>query len=1089
MLGSRRIKRKFNGCLNNLESDKRMDYKIKLIEGRFPCQQVGAETKRERGASSALPPLYFLHVWWARRPLTPCRAAVLGSILSANTNPEIFLRDLGIVKKQVIIGSSAWTLIGKNLELVKDDSENEYIPYSATFQKAFDKECERRTSVRETISILIKTYPEFSENTILRRWLQENTPLSTQELRKCTFPVVTVPADPAHINDRIAFANDSKVVRALGHPIRFDPEDSYGYGRAYETPIKPIISNVTVLDPTAGGGSIPFEALRLGCKVIANDLNPVATIIEKATIEYPAKYGKELLQQIEYYGNILVDQVRNTTTPYYYFAPLDETAQKKLKAMCFGDKSLFDKLNVPEYDQTGLLYCRTVTCPNCGNRAPLLNSFALQKKDDGWAVRPEIYLEGNDKKIRFIPYRLRNGRGPNGEDPEVGTVKRGTGTCIHCRQAISSDEIKRQAQGKSEYGTWSDELYCVVAVREQPKLDKDGKPMRYTSGSNKGKIRMEKVTFFRTPTQGDFNALAKVEKALKDNWAHWDEMGLIPTENIPEGNDMRPVIYGMRRWCDMFTPRQLFATLTSMETLHNMIPEIIKAEGNEKAKAIITYLQFMIDKFYDYNSKQTRWHYSRGALIGTFGRHDFSLKWTFGEMIAAGPHSGLMWGRDQVLDAYKGICDLLGQSRAGNITILNGSAANLSCKDKSVDIICVDPPYYNNVQYAELSDFYYVWEKRSLKDLYPDVFNRRLTNKNDEAVANPVRDGAVDASERKYESLMGEIFAECRRVLKDDGIMTMMFTHKTQEAWETLTRALIENGWIISATFPVDSESSASMHQKDQAAAASSIFLACRKHEMPKREPSIWSGFGGNGVAKQVREAVRQGLDEYSTLHLNAVDEMVASYGCALRVLSENWPVMDGEDFVTPVKAMREASTVVAQYQMMRLTEGRLGVNDVEAEASIALTLFGIYGTGWLPFDDALSLSKSLNIRLENKVAGYRNDGRMIGINAEISRRSSREDEQEGYYAPLISKGSKLRLALPEERNPKRLEFPQSEWDVFHGLIMAYREGDIPVARAYVQKHAEGKELKIVDILKVWADRCDDDNLQKEAERILYGLK
>lgn len=258
---------------------------------------------------------------------------------------------------------------------------------------------------------------------------------------------------------------------------------------------------------------------------------------------------------------------------------------------------------------------------------------------------------------------------------------------------------------------------------------------------------------------------------------------------------------------------------------------------------------------------------------------------------------------------------------------------------------------------------------------------------------------------------------------------------------------------------------------------------------MKNRETAVWSGFGGNGVAHKVRAAVKQGLTNFEPLHLNAVDEMVASYGCALKVLSENWPVIDGEELVSPMKALREASTVVAQYQMTRLTKGRLGVEDVAPEASIALTLFGIYGTGYLPFDDALSLSKSLNIRLENKVAGYHNDGRMIGINDEHRGRASRSDEQEGYFAPLVSKGSKLRLALPEERHLKRLEFPQSEWDILHGAIMAYREGDIPVARAYMQKQAEGKQQEILDIMKVWADGCGSEKLQKEAERILFGLK
>ena len=497
-------------------------------------------------------------------------------------------------------------------------------------------------------------------------------------------------------------------------------------------------------------------------------------------------------------------------------------------------------------------------------------------------------------------------------------------------------------------------------------------------------------------------------------------------------------------------------------------------------------MQYRIDKCLDYNSRQTRWEYTRSVIKGTFGRHDFSLKWTFGEMIFTGAYSGLDWGRDQVADAYRGICRLIDPRTVRPALVLNGSAANMDIADQSVDIICVDPPYYNNVQYAELSDYFYVWQKRTLRELYPDVFSRRLTNKNDEAVANPARDGGAREAEGVYEQRMGEILAECRRVVKDGGILTMMFNHKTQAAWETLTRALIENGWIISSSFPVDSEADVSTHQKGMAAAASSIFLACRKRDLAGREPSVWKGFGGTGVLRELREAVRRSLEDFEPLHLNAVDEMVASYGCALKVLSENWPVLDGDVPVTPVHAMREASTVVAQYQLTRLTRGRLGVEDLEPEAGAVLTLFGICGLASFPFDDALSLSKSLNIRLENKAAGYRSEGRMIGINDE---RSGRGGAAEGYYAPLVKRGSKLRLALPEERNQRRLQEPESEWDILQGMIMAYREGDMPVARAYLQRHAEGCEDKIADILTVWEEKCGSEPLRLVASRIQFGLQ
>src|SRR5690606_34502615 len=176
---------------------------------------------------------------------------------------------------------------------------------------------------------------------------------------------------------------------------------------------------------------------------------------------------------------------------------------------------------------------------------------------------------------------------------------------------------------------------------------------------------------------------------------------LIPTERFPEGNDMRPKIYGMERWCDMFTPRQLLGHLTMVEELNRLKPQILAELGPEKGKAVVTYLQFAIDKGLDYNSKQTRWEYTRGIVKGTFGRHDYSLKWTFGEMIFCGPNSGAAWALSQVLDAYKGIAELvepLRQRLAGNpppVTILHGTAAHLDVPDRSVDLICIDPPYYN----------------------------------------------------------------------------------------------------------------------------------------------------------------------------------------------------------------------------------------------------------------------------------------------------------------------------------------------------------------------------------------------------------
>ncbi len=639
----------------------------------------------------------------------------------------------------------------------------------------------------------------------------------------------------------------------------------------------------------------------------------------------------------------------------------------------------------------------------------------------------------------------------------------------------------------------------MVAVRWEPELDKHGKPKRYKSGPNKGEIRKKKVRFFRAPNERDLKALQDAERRLMEKWPEWEREGLIPTEGIPKGNDMRPIYYGMPRWCDLFTPRQLLGHLTLVEELNRLKSQILNELGPDRGRAVVTYLQFAIDKGVDYNSRQTRWHFTRAVLIGTFGRHDYSLKWTFGEMIFAGPNSGAAWGINQVVDAYLGIAKLaepvhrqMQDGHAIPVKVLNGTAAHIpEISNGSVDLVCLDPPYYDNVQYGELSDFYYVWQRRTLADIYPNVFTRRLVNKKDEAVANPLRDGSPASAKLRYEQLMKEIFLECKRVLKDDGLMTIMFTHKTQDAWEALTRSLIGSDWNITASFPIESEAASSLHQKDMAAAASSVFLACRKRSESNSFPAFWSGLGGQGVQHKIRDAVEQGLTEFANLKLNPVDEMVACYGRALHVLSEQWPVMDGDEEVGPIRAMNEASRVVAENQIKRITSGRLTVTDLDPETAISLTAYGIWGLNSFPFDEALNLSRSLNISLSAKSGGYRIEGNMIGINQEAggNRTRSSSAEENGYHAPLLRSGSKLRLARPEERSTKRLESPQTDWDVLHGLIQSYRESDITGARPYLEKHAKGHEERILDLLDVWATEMVDPELRREAETLHFGLR
>jgi putative DNA methylase len=1066
---------------------------LRLIEKGFPCHQVGAETQRERDTGKAPPPNR-LHVWWARRPLTPSRAAILASLLPADTDPDWFLRQLGIEKHVLEINGQQWTIVGKILEKIeKDDNGKEFLPVDDGVLRLLSKEQERRSENIQTIARLKISNDSLANDPVLLRWESESQPIPQPWPEVGEHQVVeAVAADPAWAKERIESENS--------HGIRTQ-ENKYGYDRAYSVAVNSYSNTqFTVLDPTAGGGSIPFEALRLGHKVIANELNPVATVILHATLEYPAKYGPELGSDIQHWGNILRNKMIEAIVDLFPASELVNEELSRLNQYLNKYPELINGYSKETLD--GFLYCRQVTCPNCGSEAPLLNTCWLSKEAGSqWGVR--IITDGHPQngKVRFETYRAVKGKGPKGDDPDMATVNRGVGTCVHCRQAIDAEEIKCQARGESSLGKWKDRLYCVVAVRFQPKLDSKGKPICYKSGVKAGKIKTEKVRFFRSPNQKDLDALVEAEKRLMDNWDRWEAAGLIPTESIPLGHKTKePLRVGMNRWCDMFTPRQLLGHLTLVEELNRLKPLIIDELGFEKGRAVVTYLQFAIDKGVDYNSRQTRWIAQRGQISGSFGRHDFSLKWTFGEMIFTGPQSGAAWGLSQIVDAYKGISALsfndsssLNNSLKSVVQIINGTAGYMpDVPSKSVDLVCMDPPYYNNVQYAELSDFYYVWQKRTLKDLYC-FFNRRLTNKQDEAVANPDRDGGSTEAKISYERIMGEIFNECYRVTKDSGLMTLMFTHKSQDAWEALTQSLIQHRWIITSAFPVESEFANSQHLMDNASASSSIFLTCRKRIIESTNPALWTGIGGTGVAQKIRDAVTDGLKEFEILKLNPVDEMVASYGRALRVLSQSWPVLDGDEPVGPIRAMNEASRVVSQNHIRRVTGGRLKVEDLTPEAAMALTLFGIFGLSTFSFDEALNLSKSLNIRLENKGGGYTAEGQFIGINTQASgtgRRSAHaQGEDTGFHAPLVRKGSSLRLARPGERHSRRLESPQNEWDLLHGLIMAFRTGDVPVARGYLHRHAQSKEDFFKDLLNIWAAEVADEKLKKEAQALIFGLK
>ncbi len=260
---------------------------LRLIEAGFPCHQVGAETQREQSVGLQ-PPVNRLHVWWARRPLTPSRAAIIASLAPAGTDPETFVRQLGIERVQALVHGQPWTLTGKLLARIEQRGGQEWLAVDAVVLRALAKEQRRRADNLELIAKLEARDPRLAHDPVLVRWKDESQPLPEAEAGD-ELPVQRVMGDPAWAKAKMAFTQQ--------HGIRFEG-NPYGYSRAFAATTPYSETRITVLDPTAGGGSIPFEALRLGHTVVANELNPVATTILHATLAYPAQFGPTLTNYI-----------------------------------------------------------------------------------------------------------------------------------------------------------------------------------------------------------------------------------------------------------------------------------------------------------------------------------------------------------------------------------------------------------------------------------------------------------------------------------------------------------------------------------------------------------------------------------------------------------------------------------------------------------------------------------------------------------------------------------------------------------------------------------------------------------------------
>ncbi len=707
----------------------------------------------------------------------------------------------------------------------------------------------------------------------------------------------------------------------------------------------------TVLDATAGGGAIPFESVRYGFPTTANELNPVASAILEGVLVHPT-IDNDLSEDIEKWGEKINNRARSKLKEYF-------SSKDNEQALAY-------------------LWSHSITCPDCGLELPLAPNWWLDKESGskGIAARPSI----NDAKnsVSFDVVELPTEVKKSEYDPTEGTVSYGKATCLRCDVTVGGDEIKEQAQNDG----FGYQLYTV-----------------YNNSLAKGEGRG-----FRSPTKDDLDAFEAACDEVQDN----PELVSFLSQEVPSGSKTDELRrYGINEWRQLYSPRQLLTHYKYLESYNEVKLKIREKYTEEESNAILTYLAFAADKALTMNCRQSWWEPSTPKIAQIFDRHDFGFKWSFAENNLLAQDLGYEWVLGNILTSYGDLKEL--SKEGGKAEVYQGDAADLSLHDKSVEAVVLDPPYYDNVMYSELSDFFYVMLKIYLGDVYPSFFTSDLSNKNEEAVANPAKfegiagdsQSKTELAKQEYEDKMSDIFEEVSRVLDDDGVFTLMFTHKRTEAWDTLTTALINAGFVVKATHPVNTESQVSLHIRGNNSAESTILLASEKRPSTEEQDlTLW-----DEIQKKTRNVAEQrakDLDQRD-IGITKVDIILASFGPTLEVFTSNYPVVDDQDQkVPPEIALDEARDAVRDYFIDQyLNEG---VKEVDPVTEWYILAWLVFEAERFPYDEARRLAIGLGQELDDLKRGHRlwrkrsgdvllrpHEDRVQNIKKESDARSSRK--------------------------------------------------------------------------------------------------
>ena len=705
-----------------------------------------------------------------------------------------------------------------------------------------------------------------------------------------------------------------------------------------------------VLDPFGGGGTTPVEALRLGLTALSGDLNPVAVLIQKALVEIPPRFAGNppvwpnvgrmpggwhgavgLSEDVAAYGNWMMDRALEEIGDLYpdVISPQGE----KLTPIAW-------------------LWVRTIPSPDPAwdGHVPLIKTWFLKRRPN----KPTVWFEPViDRERQNITFRIREG----GEPEHEPTMKRGIGTCIATGAAMPNEYIVEQFNA----GNVSEQLVAVVA---------DG-------GRGRGRVYIE------------------ANEAVRAGVTMPDRPTGAPSQTVPYHPRLLTVPrYGLKTWPDLFTPRQL----TAMVTFSDLLPEVwervrrdavVSAMADDEirlrdggfgavayADAVVTYLALAVDRLADYGSALTTWHVSNEQITHLFVRHVIPMTWDFAE---ANPFSGSTgsWMGAAVNWTSRSLIDLPAK---GHAFAVQQDARSWDFGRKGV-VVCTDPPYYDNIDYSDISDFFYVWLRRNLSEIWPDECATLATPKADELIADPYRHGGRDAARDHFEQGIREFLSQLARGHTPEFPISIFYAYRANEGrggresgWSTFLQALIDAGLQISATWPVRTERRTRAIALSKNALASSVVLTCRPR------PAEAATVSRAEFVSELRSRLPEALELLLQSNIAPVDLPQATIGPGMKIFSGYSAVVQANG-----QNMRasEALSIINQH----LEEHFGGINaELDAPTRFACDWYRLHGFGAGPAGDADSVANARGTSLEGIAASA--IGSAIAGEFSLTRRS-----------------------------------------------------------------------------------------------------